>query len=295
MFSHGFITCLCALLLWIIVTDLHHLLPVQVIVVMMASFISIVLLRTPSRVEAPVRVTGDARQFTLPAYEYPASDTESIADSDDSGVGEGRARMIPGSMDRWRRILDAFYESRPILITFALATSTSMNLAQEPIVNAEARFVLCVVGATVGLFVTYLPGTSRTNFLLVVLAVRAVFLMIGIAEYNAPEVSILLYCSGGFVESVFWTVIPVMIYELRGRKRLTLLWSCAVLCCAVVTALQSGLVLLFFNTESSFAICKEDKCPLLLMELRFALIMCAIIAIFWLKQYHPADRNSSNS
>lgn len=112
---------------------------------------------------------------------------------------------------------------------------------------------------------------------------------------KAPEASILLYCSGGFVESVFWTVTPVMIYELRGRKRLTLLWSCAVLCCTIVTALQSFLILLLFNTESSFAVCKEDKCPLLVTELRFALIMCAVISTFWLKEYQPEDRNSSDS
>ncbi|VDM47359.1 unnamed protein product [Toxocara canis] len=64
-----------ALLLSIIVTDVRYFLPVQLIITITASLLAIVLLRTPSTIEAPVRVTGEARQFTLPAYEYPASDT----------------------------------------------------------------------------------------------------------------------------------------------------------------------------------------------------------------------------
>lgn len=31
--------------------------------------------RTSPTIEEPVRVVGEARRFTLPAYEYPASDT----------------------------------------------------------------------------------------------------------------------------------------------------------------------------------------------------------------------------
>lgn len=81
---------------------------------------------------------------TCPSMNLYVVFSESIADSDDSGVGEGRARMIPGSMNRWRRILDAFYESRPILITFALATSTSMNLAQEPVRRLFSTLASCL-------------------------------------------------------------------------------------------------------------------------------------------------------
>ncbi|KHN73449.1 hypothetical protein Tcan_03086, partial [Toxocara canis] len=310
-----------ALLLSIIVTDVRYFLPVQLIITITASLLAIVLLRTPSTIEAPVRVTGEARQFTLPAYEYPASDTESIADSEDSGIGERRAQMIRGSMSRWTRIWHAFWESRPILLTFALATSSSLNLAHEPVISAEVRFVVCAVGATLGLFAAHLPGLSRTNFLLVVLTIRAVFLAIGVTERNNSDVSMLLWCSGGLIEGIFWTLTPVMnsdvsmllwcsggliegifwtltpvmVYELRGRKRLTLLWSLAILCFVILTALQSAIILLLFDTQSTIAVCRADKCPLLITQLRFALTLCAIISTMWLRDHQPAESANENS
>uniref|UniRef100_A0A0N5AN53 Major facilitator superfamily (MFS) profile domain-containing protein n=1 Tax=Syphacia muris TaxID=451379 RepID=A0A0N5AN53_9BILA len=65
-----------ALVLRLIVGNTHsYLFSVEFCATILATVAAIVLLRTSPTIEEPVRVVGEARRFTLPAYEYPASDT----------------------------------------------------------------------------------------------------------------------------------------------------------------------------------------------------------------------------
>ncbi|VDD88193.1 unnamed protein product [Enterobius vermicularis] len=185
--------------------------------------------RTSPTVEQPVRVVGEARRFTLPAYEYPGSDTESIAESE-VGFTEPMLRtpLLPAT-SRFKRVFADLRAAIPHLVTFAVATAVNMPVSRTPA--------------------------------------------------PADDFS---YSTAGIVHGAFWTMMPQMLFELHGYKRITLLWSLSILSFALIACFRDFGLLIFMTEHSSFPICSPENCSKMMSGFQLATNLCAFAATLWL-------------
>uniref|UniRef100_A0A914UQE1 Nodulin-like domain-containing protein n=1 Tax=Plectus sambesii TaxID=2011161 RepID=A0A914UQE1_9BILA len=283
-----------AVTLWLIVQHMRLLFLVQLGLSVVASFAGIAMLRAkkststrPTFNTARRRTAADVRALTTPAYEYAPSDTESLDDVSADEVDEPPPppptacdREPLATMER-RRALELWALSwrmqRPMW-AFALAAAAASPMSTEQYAAPELRVALAALAAILtALYVDAFDAMPRGNVLLFVLCARCIVLAVAVGDRGLRGIDGALDVSSGMVLGVLWVLIPVIMREKFGSRRLVYVWSTTLLVYVVVCAVQTALSLWLFNRHSAGAVCLGIQCPLLISMFRLALTLCSMI------------------